>query len=36
MPASGDAPVGTPSIVPIIGPDRIAVQSIGRRWRIAS
>jgi diguanylate cyclase (GGDEF)-like protein len=36
MPAAGDATVGAPSIVPIIGPDRIAAQSIGRRWRVAS
>jgi diguanylate cyclase (GGDEF)-like protein len=38
VPADGDVRVGTPSIVPIIGPDRpaLAPQSTGRRWRAAS
>src|SRR5271155_1260862 len=38
MPADGEAPVGAPSIVPIIGLDRAGTtaQSIGRRWRAAS
>ncbi len=37
-PAEAEANSGTPSIVPIIGPDRSAStpQSAGRRWRIAS
>ena len=38
MPSDGEAAIGAPSIVPIIGPDRSAgaTQSIGRRWRAAS
>jgi diguanylate cyclase (GGDEF)-like protein len=37
VPGEGDAAIGAPSIVPIIGPDRpAAAQSIGRRWRAAS
>jgi diguanylate cyclase (GGDEF)-like protein len=37
-PAEAEVNTGTPSIVPIIGPDRSASapQSAGRRWRIAS
>jgi diguanylate cyclase (GGDEF)-like protein len=37
IPGDGDAQVGAPSIVPIIGPDRAGLgpQSIGRRWRAA-
>ncbi len=33
---SSPAEAGAPSIVPIIGPDRGAAVSTGRRWRIAS
>jgi hypothetical protein len=38
MPGDGDVPVGSPSIVPIIGPERagLGAQSIVRRWRAAS
>ncbi len=38
VPADGEAAVGAPSIVPIIGPDRppIAAPFIGWRWRAAS
>jgi diguanylate cyclase (GGDEF)-like protein len=38
IPGEDDAPVGVPSIVPIIGPDRppMATQPIARRWRAAS
>jgi diguanylate cyclase (GGDEF)-like protein len=38
MPSDGEAAIGAPSIVPIIGPDRSAgaPQPIGRRWRAAS